>query len=62
MSGSIDPWEASCDREIERLMKMTDEEVLAEARAEGIDIEAFCERMRAWVQKWLSENGLDSQP
>lgn len=40
MSASTDPWEATMDRELERLMKMTDEELAA---SEGMTLEEFRE-------------------
>lgn len=55
MSASTDPWEATMDRELERLMKMTDEELaasegktVAELNEEGARIKAdLFARLRA---------------
>jgi hypothetical protein len=39
------------DEEIERILSMSDEEILAEARAEGIDPEENAKAMRALVDE-----------
>lgn len=43
MSASTDPWEASMDRELERIMKMSIEEIAAE---EGKTVEQVLEEGR----------------
>lgn len=51
MSGSIDQWEARMDREFERVMKMTIEEIAAE---EGKTVEQVLEEARQMKERVLA--------
>ena len=51
MSGSIDQWEARMDRELERVMKMSIEEIAAE---EGKTVEQVLEEGRQIKERILA--------
>lgn len=48
--------ERTDEDEIERIIAMSDEEIDAELRAEGIDPDAVAERMRAQVDMLIAEH------
>lgn len=51
---SLSEWkEAQADAEVERILAMSDDEVLAEVRAEGLDPEVVAAEMQAMVNKLL---------
>ena len=58
MSASTDPWEAQLDREFERIMAMTNEELRAELIAEGLDPDEVPARFRELLERARKNSGL----